>query len=106
MISSRPSTRSVAFTPSIRPKSANATVIANPVRTASSGLRHRALQISGTYFTDVAYFQRGMNSSSTACRMRSGGSSPWLRMKSWNRLASNFDPNAFSVSLRSDSSRV
>src|SRR6185312_8102891 len=36
-----------------------------------------------------------MSSSSTACRRRSGGRSPWrpwLRMKSWNPLASNFAP--------------
>jgi len=52
------------------------------------------------------YFCDGIKSSSTALRIRSGGSRPCARMKSWNFFWLNFAPSAFSVSLRSASRRV
>src|SRR3569833_1251940 len=48
----------VAFTPSIKPNSANAAVTVNQVRTASVGLRHSALQTSGAYFTPSISLRR------------------------------------------------
>src|SRR5512139_3716955 len=48
--------RTVALTPSISPKSANATVTVSHVRRASNGLRHSALQIRGRYFSSLFSF--------------------------------------------------